>query len=367
MFALTTSVFSHSIKLLLLGGSVACIVFSSGGTQAAEPKPSTRAVLVGLERVSPEFLAAWKAQGSTRSSCRSTNGRSRAGADGQGRRAGGDDPVAVDRGRTQPGDGSTPTPSGWPRSAGTTTTGGGGSRGPGGETRRGHQGVAVGPDRLCSGLRGPSATVEGLLGDLPGSWAGVFLNDLQAGPSSCGCGNDQCRWALDYGSPPTPPRRREMTPRPGSSRSSPNAIPARSIIPVWVTECELVDLPDAKGGTGLCGRVRCASQRLLAPLRPQLESAPQGDRRADRPGPLARDVSARRRTLDRRATWPCFRNRRAAAARWHPKGRSPSSRPGESRSRRRSLCPSGSSNRRRDGCSPSTRSINPGSRERCRW
>ena len=45
-----------------------------------------------------------------------------------------------------------------------------------------------------------------LLGDLQGNWAGVFLNDLQAGPSSCGCGNDQCRWALDYGSPPTAAR-----------------------------------------------------------------------------------------------------------------------------------------------------------------
>ena len=45
-----------------------------------------------------------------------------------------------------------------------------------------------------------------LLGDLPGTWAGVFLNDLQAGPSSCGCGNDQCRWALDYGTPPTAAR-----------------------------------------------------------------------------------------------------------------------------------------------------------------
>ena len=30
-------------------------------------------------------------------------------------------------------------------------------------------------------------------------------------------------------------------------------------MPVWVTECEPVDLPDAKGGTGLCGGVRCAT------------------------------------------------------------------------------------------------------------
>jgi hypothetical protein len=45
--------------------------------------------------------------------------------------------------------------------------------------------------------------LKDLLGDLPGAWSGVFLNDLQAAPSSCGCGNDQCRWALDYGAPST--------------------------------------------------------------------------------------------------------------------------------------------------------------------
>ena len=50
------------------------------------------------------------------------------------------------------------------------------------------------------------AAAQGTLTDLPGSWSGVFLNDLQAGPSSCGCGNDQCRWALDYGSPATAPK-----------------------------------------------------------------------------------------------------------------------------------------------------------------
>ncbi len=48
--------------------------------------------------------------------------------------------------------------------------------------------------------------LRALLDGLPGPWAGVFLNDLQAGPSSCGCGNDQCRWALDYGSPATAPK-----------------------------------------------------------------------------------------------------------------------------------------------------------------
>jgi hypothetical protein len=97
-----------------------------------------------------------------------------------------------------------------------------------------------------------------LLGDLPGPWAGVFLNDLQAGPSSCGCGNDQCRWALDYGSPATAPK------TPGDDAAARIVAelirqhPGKAVIPVWVTECEPVDLPDAPAGTGLCGRVGCA-------------------------------------------------------------------------------------------------------------
>ena len=101
--------------------------------------------------------------------------------------------------------------------------------------------------------------LSGLLADLPGNWAGVFLNDLQAGPSSCGCGNDQCRWALDYGWPTTLAR------TPGDDAAArivadlSASHPGKVIVPVWVTECELVDLPDAKGGTGLCGRVPCAA------------------------------------------------------------------------------------------------------------
>jgi hypothetical protein len=97
-----------------------------------------------------------------------------------------------------------------------------------------------------------------LLDDLPGTWAGVFLNDLQAGPSSCGCGNDQCRWALDYGSPATTSR------TPGDDAAARIVAdllaryPGKAVVPVWVTECEPADLPDAKNGTGLCGGVGCA-------------------------------------------------------------------------------------------------------------
>ncbi|HKI19339.1 MAG TPA: hypothetical protein VKA15_15740 [Isosphaeraceae bacterium] len=99
-----------------------------------------------------------------------------------------------------------------------------------------------------------------LLGDLPGTWSGVFLNDLQAGPSSCGCGNDQCRWALDYGSPATTSR------TPGDDAAARVVAelvvrqPGKAVIPVWVTECEPMDLPDAKEGTGLCVGVPCAAR-----------------------------------------------------------------------------------------------------------
>ena len=100
--------------------------------------------------------------------------------------------------------------------------------------------------------------LRALLGDLPGTWSGVFLNDLQAGPSSCGCGNDQCRWALDYGTPATAAK---TSGDDAAARVVAELLarhPGKVIIPVWVTECETVDLPDAKDGTGLCGGVRCA-------------------------------------------------------------------------------------------------------------
>ncbi len=102
------------------------------------------------------------------------------------------------------------------------------------------------------------ARIEALLDGLPGPWAGAFLNDLQAGPSSCGCGNDQCRWALDYGNPSTAPK------TPGDDAAARlvavvrTRYPGKVVVPVWVTECEPADMPKAERTTGLCGRVECA-------------------------------------------------------------------------------------------------------------
>lgn len=101
-----------------------------------------------------------------------------------------------------------------------------------------------------------------LLARVPAGCRGVLLNDLQGGPSSCGCGNAQCRWATDYGVPPT-----------GTKLAGPGAAarfvaevgklaPGQEVVPVWTTECEPEDLPADKlpkggWGTGYCGGVEC--------------------------------------------------------------------------------------------------------------
>jgi hypothetical protein len=99
-----------------------------------------------------------------------------------------------------------------------------------------------------------------LLDALPPSWSGVFLNDLQAGPSSCGCGNDQCRWALDYGTKPTAPKTKGDDTAAHLITDMIKRYPNKGVIPVWVTECEKIDLPGAAGGTGYCGTVECAAR-----------------------------------------------------------------------------------------------------------
>lgn len=86
--------------------------------------------------------------------------------------------------------------------------------------------------------------------------AGVFLNGVQGAPSACGCGNDQCRWTVDY----------MMQGGPEKARGAPSALlvshlqdelPEVEWIPVWVTECEKVDQDPE--GTGYCGTVHCYS------------------------------------------------------------------------------------------------------------
>jgi len=109
--------------------------------------------------------------------------------------------------------------------------------------------------------------VKSLLRALPPA-RGIFLNDLQAAPSACGCGNTLCRWTPDYGPIRTatrPPARgypadaaaRFLTAVATGAERRPGA-PGAEIIPVWTTECEEQEKDAACAGVacfqGACWR-----------------------------------------------------------------------------------------------------------------
>jgi hypothetical protein len=102
-----------------------------------------------------------------------------------------------------------------------------------------------------------------LLKTVPNSYQGLLLNDLQGGPASCGCGNLQCRWAIDYGVPATAASAGVDDAAARFVSEVRELAPGKQIVPIWMTECEDHDLPanKAPGGksTGLCGSVACAN------------------------------------------------------------------------------------------------------------
>ncbi len=104
--------------------------------------------------------------------------------------------------------------------------------------------------------------VKRLLARVPGGCRGVLLNDLQGGPSACGCGNVQCRWATDYGVPSTATKLAGPGVAARFVAEVSKLAPGQDVVPVWTTECEEEDLPGdklPKGAwrTGLCGGVDC--------------------------------------------------------------------------------------------------------------
>jgi hypothetical protein len=106
------------------------------------------------------------------------------------------------------------------------------------------------------------ARIAALLSRAAGDYWGVLLNDLQGGPASCGCGNLQCRWAIDYGVASTTDK------LPGDDVAARFAadvrklVPGKRVTPVWMTECEHRDLPADRRPqgktTGYCGGVGCS-------------------------------------------------------------------------------------------------------------
>ncbi|MBI3862846.1 MAG: DUF3179 domain-containing protein [Planctomycetia bacterium] len=94
-------------------------------------------------------------------------------------------------------------------------------------------------------------------------YRGILLNDLQGGPAACGCGNLQCRWALDYGVPSTTEKLEGPDVAVRFLTSVRKLAPGKEVIPIWMTECEHDDLSsnlrNGARSTGLCGSVPCAT------------------------------------------------------------------------------------------------------------
>ena len=100
--------------------------------------------------------------------------------------------------------------------------------------------------------------IRELLLDVPEA-KGIFLNDLQGGPSACGCGSAFCRWTSDYGviltATPYSEKERYFPAVVNAAADFVQAVkelaPASEVIPVWLTECEEHDRPR------VCGNVGC--------------------------------------------------------------------------------------------------------------
>jgi hypothetical protein len=77
----------------------------------------------------------------------------------------------------------------------------------------------------------------------------VWLHDLQAAPSACGCGHPLCRWTGDYG----PIHTAEPL---GDSAAADfinqlhERLPKVEFVPIWLTECEEEDEHETCGGVG---------------------------------------------------------------------------------------------------------------------
>lgn len=77
----------------------------------------------------------------------------------------------------------------------------------------------------------------------------IWLNDLQAAPSACGCGHPLCRWTTDYGP--------IKTATPLGADAAANFVvavrklaPGSEVTPVFAPECEADDQHETCGGVG---------------------------------------------------------------------------------------------------------------------
>jgi hypothetical protein len=117
-----------------------------------------------------------------------------------------------------------------------------------------------------------SAHLAGVKEALKGNPApeGIFLNDLQAAPSACGCGNDLCRWTSDYG-PITTAKRLGNDAAARFVAEVKKLAPGAKVIPVWTSECEEQEAKQLCAGVG-CFRGACWKE-FTAQLTPLAEEA----------------------------------------------------------------------------------------------
>jgi hypothetical protein len=117
------------------------------------------------------------------------------------------------------------------------------------------------------GFAAQQRRVAALLRDRPRP-LGIFLNDLQAAPSACGCGNLLCRWVMDYG----PIRTTSPLPADAAARfiaAVQKLAPRVEVIAVWTTECEehqMAKEGDCAGVPCFSGACWHASTEQLMPL-----------------------------------------------------------------------------------------------------
>lgn len=96
------------------------------------------------------------------------------------------------------------------------------------------------------------ARIEKLLADLPPA-SSIYLNDLQAAPSACGCGNPVCRWTTDYGPIVTATKLGDDAAAKFVGAVRKFVPKETTVVPVWTTECEEHD----KENDALCAGVGC--------------------------------------------------------------------------------------------------------------
>ena len=115
----------------------------------------------------------------------------------------------------------------------------------------------------------------------PAGWRGLLINDLQAGPSACGCGNLQCRWALDYHVRSTATKLEGDDVAARFTAEVRKRVGDKAVVPIWTTECSEADLPadkhQGRPGTGLCGTVGCATGACSEVFTRQWSALTSGD------------------------------------------------------------------------------------------